>query len=1564
MKTPLRILIFEDVETEVELIEQELCRTKIAFTSKQVTKGEDFIKEVKRFSPDLILSDYLFPSLPGIDSVILAREHAPNIPLIIVTVSANEETVVKSRNEGAADVITKEHLIRLGPAILQAQPKGLAIDEKEEQEVSLEQNEEIFRLISENVSDLIAVLDTEGKRIYNSPSYTSILGDPGKLQGTDSFTEIHPEDRDRVRNIFKETVKTGFGQNTEYRLLDKDGNIRYVNSQGNVILDRHGKTEKVIVISRDVTRSKQAEEILRENEQKYSNLFQYSNDGILLHDLDGNIIDINQKALDQFGFSKEEILSLTMSDLHPPEALEFSKYVFERISQNRFFSFRVNFRRKNGEVFPADVSASLFELAGRKVVQKIVRDITVRKRVEEALRGSEEHFRTLIQNSSDIIMVLEKNGSIRYVSPSVQHILGYRQQEITGKNVVNFVHPEDQPRITEIFNQEVQHSEKVGRIELRVAHSNNSWHYFESVSNNLLTDTSVGAIVINARDITERKQAEEELSSSKRFIERIARAAPNFIYVIDIINEKYLYVNDLYEKALGYPKERILAEDGYSFIQSKLHPDDLAQVMEKQRLIIEKLNSQPELIYQDKVHEFEYRVLDANNNWRWIHSWGVVFETTEDAKISQVLGIAYDITDRKSAEKEISMHHHALRNISEGVCITDMEDNFVFVNDAFLKMYGYSEGELIGQSVSMIRSQTNPSEVVEEIRDSTLRGGWRGELWNRKKDGSEFMISLSTSIVPDESGQPIALMAVARDITESKRAEDALRESEIKYRSLFNKIADPILIFERETNRFLDCNESVLRNYGYSIDELKNMTPFDLHPAEDLAKVKHNINIKNVDTPFSYTHVTKNGRAIDVEILSDEIEYQGRPAWISIARDVTERKQAEDLQAAVYRIAQAADRASGLDDLYRAVHEIIQQVMPANNFYIALYDEREDLIHFPYFVDEFDVPSPPQKPGKGLTEYVLRTGKSLLCTREVHEELQDREEAELVGVPSPIWLGVPLVIENKTIGVMTVQHYTDAEAYGQREQHILEFVSSQVAKAIDHKRAEEALQVSEERYRRFFMEDVAGNYISTPGGKLRACNAAFLRIFGFKSMEEAAKIDFKTLYAESHKREEFLEGLRKNKKLIHRESELRKQDGTPVHVIENAIGSFDSNGNLVEIRGYLLDTTEQKKLEEQLLHAQKMEAVGELASGIAHDFNNILSVALGGVHLIQTHSSDPQIERFARMIEDATLRGSAIAKQLLQFSHAEASSLEPISLTQIVMEAKKLIDHSFSRSISVELEINVKQGVIMGDAGQIHQVLLNLCINARDAILERPEGVTGAKLTLAIEEAPAQSVRDRFGEATADHYVVIRISDNGIGISMDVRRRMFDPFFTTKEIGQGTGLGLSVVHGIVKSHHGFIDVKSQVGKGTDFSIYFPSVTHELVEEKSKSPLPMKGGDETILVIEDEEALRDLVKETLTRAGYTVIEAKDGEEALAIYRETQQSVSLVLSDIGLPKMSGEQVVKGLKQINREVKVIISTGFIREDKKAELVKEGALSVIHKPYSSREMLRSIREVLDKEA
>jgi PAS domain S-box-containing protein len=713
-------------------------------------------------------------------------------------------------------------------------------------------------------------------------------------------------------------------------------------------------------------------------------------------------------------------------------------------------------------------------------------------------------------------------------------------------------------------------------------------------------------------------------------------------------------------------------------------------------------------------------------------------------------------------------------------------------------------------------------------------------------------------------------------------------------------------------------------------------------------------------------HSRKDGFQFRVSLSTSAVRSEGGEtlALMGVVRDVTDGRRAGLLQDAVYRIAQEADAAASLNDLYPAVHGIIREVMPANNFYIALHDEREDLLYFPYFVDEVDVPLPPMKPGKGLTAYVLRSGKSVLCTERVWDQLVESGEVELIGVPSPIWLGVPLMVANRTIGVMVVQHYSDAGAYGPIEQHMLEFVSSQVAKAIERKRSELALRESEERYRRMFEDDLTGDFISTPEGKILACNPAFARIFGFACVEDALRCDCRLLHVDLEARGTLFELVRQHRKLEYYEMELQRRDGRPLFVVANLIGTFDEHDRMVSVKGYLFDNTERRRLEEQLLHAQKMEAVGQLASGIAHDFNNVMSVTLTAAQMIRTSPVDEQTRRYAKMIEDTTLRGAAIAKQLLQFSRAEASKLSPISLGHVANEVKKILDHSLPKTIVIHLGINLKQGVIMGDEGQVHQLLLNLCINARDAMTSPSDKEGTGTLSIVLESIAGAEVSRKFGIHEAEEYAVLRVSDTGSGISADVRRRMFEPFFTTKGIGKGTGLGLSIVHGIVQSHRGQIDVETSAGHGTTFSVYFPIVAHEIASSSPASAGPSQGRGETILIIEDEEALRVLMREVLTRSGYRVLEAKDGEEGVAMYRSGQGVIAMVISDMGLPVLSGEQVFRELQAMDPDVRLIFSTGYIRDEKRQELLNAGAKRFIHKPYRVDELLLVLREVLDRPA
>jgi signal transduction histidine kinase/ActR/RegA family two-component response regulator len=451
------------------------------------------------------------------------------------------------------------------------------------------------------------------------------------------------------------------------------------------------------------------------------------------------------------------------------------------------------------------------------------------------------------------------------------------------------------------------------------------------------------------------------------------------------------------------------------------------------------------------------------------------------------------------------------------------------------------------------------------------------------------------------------------------------------------------------------------------------------------------------------------------------------------------------------------------------------------------------------------------------------------------------------------------------------------------------------------------------------------------------------------------------LFPHAEARETYLDLVRKRRKLENHEIELRRRDGDTVHIVETVVGSFDESGELATLKGYIFDNTERKKLEEQLLHSQKMEAVGQLASGIAHDFNNVMGVVLTASHLISAKSSNADISRYAKMIEEATLRGSSIAKQLLQFSRADAVKLAPVSLTQTILDAKKFLEHSFPKTIEIDVDINVEHGLVMADAGQIHQMILNLCINARDAILERKDRSSGGKILITMKSMSGQDIEKRYGWSAGDEYIVLSVSDDGVGMPEEIRRRIFDPFFTTKGVGKGTGLGLSIVHGIAKAHKAIVDVESQTGVGSTFYVCLPAIANPEPGIPVGQVGQERGRGEKILVIEDEPLLRDLLTDFLSGAGYDVVKAADGEEGVAMYREHSDSINLVLSDIGLPKLDGEQACHEILKTNPHAKVILCTGFIEEQKKASLLERGVVDILHKPYKVAEVLSAVRSALD---
>lgn len=394
------------------------------------------------------------------------------------------------------------------------------------------------------------------------------------------------------------------------------------------------------------------------------------------------------------------------------------------------------------------------------------------------------------------------------------------------------------------------------------------------------------------------------------------------------------------------------------------------------------------------------------------------------------------------------------------------------------------------------------------------------------------------------------------------------------------------------------------------------------------------------------------------------------------------------------------------------------------------------------------------------------------------------------------------------------------------------------------------------------------------------------------------------------------------------------------------------------LQGVIRDITEVRILEQQLQQSRKMESLGTLAGGIAHDFNNILAIIIGYCSALQEGAfSTDKMRQSIGFIETAAKRGAALVRQLLTFAHKTEVKKSPVQVNELVKDLSNLMRETFPKTISIEIKLDETLPEIFSDSTQLHQVLLNLCINARDAM------PTGGKLCINSSISNSTAVPSLSKDTGFERYICIEISDSGKGMDQATSQRIFEPFFTTKQLGQGTGLGLSVAFGIVKHHGGTIEVESELNVGTSFKVYFPvPLSMPSSSEKSslqEAPISLHGMG-TVLVVEDERVLHDLLVAELQMRGYSVLSAFDGEEALEKFKQHSQRINLILTDLGLPKRSGREVVTLLRKINSSVKIIVASGYIEPDVKSALDSVGIDGWIHKPYTISELLLKVSQIL----
>jgi len=785
-------------------------------------------------------------------------------------------------------------------------------------------------------------------------------------------------------------------------------------------------------------------------------------------------------------------------------------------------------------------------------------------------------------------------------------------------------------------------------------------------------------------------------------------------------------------------------------------------------------------------------------------------------------------------------------------------------------------------------------------------------------------------------------------------------ESSSLFQTLAETISAGIFVFQDDRIRYVNPVAESLT--GYTREELLEMNFQSLVHPNFRAEVQEYglIPTEQMARPvrFEFKIHTKSGRDRWVDFEASAAEFEGRPAALGTAFDITHRKHSEQVQSAIYRISEAANSSRTLEELFRSIHEIVGELMPAGNFYIAVYNAADDVLSFPYFVDEVDPAPTPKKAGRGLTEYVLRTGKPLLASPEVFEQLVRQGEAELIGAPSIDWMGVPLRTQEKTIGVLVVQSYTEGVRFREEDKDILQFVSTQVAMTIERKRAEEALRISGERYRDLvenandiiYTHDLAGNFTSL--------NATGEKITGYPR-EEITRMNISQILS----REQFdiarrmLDRMLAGETRTTQELEIAARDGRKL-ALEVSTRLLRRDGKPVGVQGIARDMSDRRKLEEQLRQAQKMEAVGRLAGGIAHDFNNLLGVLMGYSELIldRLEPGHP-LRKSAEEIGKAAERAASLTRQLLAFSRQQVLAPKVLDLNQVLEEMKLLLRRLIREDVDLRIHPSERLGRVMADRNQIEQVILNLALNARDAMLN------GGRLT--IETADVEIEKDyaeRKPIVQPGRYVLLAVSDSGVGMDAETQAHIFEPFFTTKEKGKGTGLGLATVYGVVKQSGGYIWVYSEQGVGSTFKVYLPRVEESAeAAEPSAGPRTSARGHETILLVEDEEGVREVAREFLQNFGYTVLAAGSPTEALRTAAEHTGEIHLLLTDVVMPEMGGRDLAEHLARLRPQMRVLYMSGYTDDAIVHHGVLDAGVAFLQKPFLRGALQRKVREVLD---
>ena len=1077
----------------------------------------------------------------------------------------------------------------------------------------------------------------------------------------------------------------------------------------------------------------------------------------------------------------------------------------------------------------------------------------------------------------------------------------------------------------------------------------------------------------------------------------------------------WVEVNDRLCEMFGYSREELR----HKTWPELTYPEDMETDLEHFNQIMKGVSD---------GYSIDKRFICRNGNIIWT-SLSVHCVRLDDGNADYFIALIFDITERKQAEDELKKTEEKFRsyvdNAPDGIFVVNSKGMYLDVNREACKTTGYSQKELLNKSISDLLPPNAMQAGMKSFQELLENGSMHVELPYLTKSGEIRYWSIDGTKLSDDK-----YLGFTSDITERKKTEKALQDSEERYRTLFESAGEGILIADIETKKFRYANSAVCNMFGYNIEELLEMGVADIHPKEDLELIVSGFEAQargEITVLHDIPCLKKDGTVFYADISTEKAVIDEKECNIGFFTDITERKQAEDEIKKLAKfpsenpnpvmrvttdgtIIYANKAASNCMKLFKCE---INQPLPENlREFLADAVSSGVSKNYEINIDDkvFTITFAPV-PDSG---YINLYGRDITDRKRAEEELTVSEEKlQSVFNASPDSITVldldgtildcnPVTLKmlaftskeeiiGRSVFDLVVQHEqkTAIESFNETiEKGILEGAEftlvkkdgqefpGEVSAGVIHDQSgnvKSIVVLSKDITERKKAEQERQNLITafehtydsiTVADRNRSLifvNSAFERMTGYSREEVIGRTpDFLFTHEEVGETMGEIDKKLTSKEVITLQTNIQCKDGAKkLHEITLS-PVLDKTGVVINTITVGRDITEKAITEQRIRESQKMEAIGTLAGGIAHDFNNILTAIIGFTELsLDEVPEESQLHSDLTKIFKAGYRARDLVNQILTFSRQREREKHPILIAPIIKESLKLLRASLPTSIEIRQSIEQEPGTVLADPTQIHQVIMNLCTNAGHAMREKG-GIL--EVSLCSKELDSEFCVRHPG-LTPGLYLKLMVSDTGHGIAPDILPKIFEPYFTTKDKSGGTGLGLSVVHGIVSGCDGAVTVYSEPGKGTTFKVYLPVIMKEPVSEVEKTK-PVLKGHERILLIDDERDIVDVGKRILEQLGYTVTTMTNSMEALDLFQKDPYQFDLVISDMTMPFMTGDELAEEFMRIRQDIPFVICTGFSEKLTEEKALSIGIKAYLGKPLLKSEMAETIRKVLDEKS